>query len=138
MHAQTHTCMCTYMCTYMYVYVYMHVLAHHPSSKGWAPRCPIHIEFGSEFFATNLASVLYTYVHNAMFIVHSSQVWASVLKSYQLERLKVVVKRRPFINTTAARCQARESKVYVYMYICHIMNIHETLDSNLCGKVSSS
>ena len=44
-------------------------------------------------------------VHSLHFLVlMSTQVWASVVKSYLPERLKVVVKRRPFVGTDTKRC----------------------------------
>ena len=42
------------------------------------------------------------YLKVAMCLV---QVWAAVLKSYQFQRLKVVVRKRPFVNAASFKCR---------------------------------
>ena len=55
-----------------------------------------------------------------------------MLKSYQLERLKVVVKKRPYINTAAAKCQARKSKrLYFQTFIFPFLYTHVSIPIHL-------
>ena len=76
---------------------------------------------------------IYTCTYTQMYSIYISvQVWASVLKSYQLERLKVVVNKRPYINTAAAKCQARKSErgyMYISIHPCFIP-IHSSFHSH--------
>ena len=60
----------------------------------------------SPFFSFLFLLARHMYFH--VMTLSSLQVLVSLLKSYQLGRLKVVVDRRPTVNTAAARCQARE------------------------------
>ena len=67
------------------------------------------------------------YLRVAMCLV---QVWAAVLKSYQFQRLKVVVRKRPFVNGTSFKC--RKCKMCQVESISCYCVIVDTIESISC------